>query len=260
MSIERIKINGTEILTKNASDIQTFWTGNRYVKTDAQATFKAGGNQRCPIIRGIVFETGADNQISDNTLYNAGGFLVYPASGIPLADGNNYPYSDNIGRFLSLAIPGHDTFSGWLNNAEWNTYWYNTQKYVDASARPGYLISAPTNYLYNGSVSSGTYRLRAYRPSVTFGKDGGYEWIAYEIADFNITPLEKVAGGIFTFDRDLQCYDSDTGAARDIRNEYNIDYTNSYHPGYSGAPINWNFETSLNAVKDPANLNLGITA
>jgi hypothetical protein len=250
LSIERIKINGTEILTKDANGTQTFWTGNKYVKSDVNATFTAGGNQRTAMIVGSVFETGAQNYIHDNSTGGAGNFLVYPyTGGAPFDSYYARPLPDNIGRYLTLAIPSFDTFWWWSANpgiAAWD---------AEASFSVGgnYLFSAPTNYLYNGNISQGTYRLRVYYPFVDYGKSGGWEWLGYTIGEFNPTPLEKAVGGIFTFDRQLQVFDRTTGAARNPVAEWVAVY------GYT-APVNWDLVTAIFASKAPVSLNLGITA
>jgi hypothetical protein len=50
--IERVKINSSEIIIKNADGNETFNTANRYIKTDPNGQIKAGGYAPCTVISG----------------------------------------------------------------------------------------------------------------------------------------------------------------------------------------------------------------
>ncbi len=95
--VERIKITGNKIVTRRADNSISFDTDNLYLKTDPAGTLKAGGYERCPVLRG-------SSTITDNAALGGFPYLTKPYGGAPAAFSDYIP-KGNITLNQSMGMP-----------------------------------------------------------------------------------------------------------------------------------------------------------
>ncbi len=95
--VERIKITGNKIVTRRADNSISFDTDNLYLKTDPSGTLKAGGYERCPVLRGYT-------TIADSTALGGFPYLTKPYGGT-LAAFSDYIPKGSITLSQSMGMP-----------------------------------------------------------------------------------------------------------------------------------------------------------
>ena len=114
MAVERIKLTGSRIITRNSSSNITFDTERRYLKSESTGQLLAGGYTRAPIVAG-----SSGTNLYDHT--GAGGFIVNLSTEIAIpriiindGEGGQYPGPPDLTGHpyaLSFSAPAFDSLT-----------------------------------------------------------------------------------------------------------------------------------------------------